>query len=131
LVPKGKGGDKSMQEAIQGQNLKESIAMAFNLGVWMRQKKGHEGRVLEVAKELRDIIFWNISQQYSNIYSPEILEANVEYFLEIALLGYILPDICPPDEELKNKLIALIEAKARTTYKKDQDKQEQPTITSY
>ena len=45
-----------MQEAIQGQNLKESIAMAFNLGVWMRQKKGHEGRVLEAAKELRDII---------------------------------------------------------------------------
>ncbi|GIW48261.1 MAG: hypothetical protein KatS3mg078_2138 [Deltaproteobacteria bacterium] len=120
-----------MQEAIQGQNLKESIAMAFNLGVWMRQKKGHEGRVLEAAKELRDIIFWNISQQYSNTYPPEILEANVEYFLEIALLGYILPDICPPDEELKNKLIALIEAKARTTYKKDQDKQEQPTITSY
>ena len=102
-----------MQEKVQGHSLKESIAMAFNLGVWVKQQKGHTGNVSEAAKELRDMIYWNMSQQYSDAYPSDLLNANVEYFLEIALLGYILPGVCLPDEELKNRLLALIEARAR------------------
>jgi hypothetical protein len=89
--------------------------MAFNLGVWIKQQKGQTvNNVAETAKELRDIIYWNMSKQYGNAYPDDLLNANVEYFLEIALLGYILPGICLPDEELKNRLLALIEAKARS-----------------
>src|SRR3990172_11689250 len=102
-----------MQEKIKGQSLKESIAMAFNLGVWMKQQKGDTGNVSEAAKEVKDMIYWNMSQQYSDAYPSDLLNANVLYFLEIALLGYILPGVCLPDEELKNRLLALIEARAR------------------
>jgi hypothetical protein len=63
-----------MQEKIhQGQGLKESIIMAFNLGVWMKQQKGHIGNVLEVAKELRDVIFWNMSKHYGDAYPAGLL----------------------------------------------------------
>jgi hypothetical protein len=104
-----------MHKGIQGQDLKESIVMAFNLGVWIKQQKGQTvNNVSETAKELRDMIYWNMSKQYGNAYPDDFLNANVEYFLEIALLGYILPGICLPDEELKNRLLALIEAKARS-----------------
>jgi hypothetical protein len=104
-----------MHKEIRGQDLKESIVMAFNLGVWIKQQKGQTvNNVSETAKELRDIIYWNMSKQYGNAYPDDLLNANVEYFLEIALLGYILPGICLPDEELKNRLLALIEAKARS-----------------
>ncbi|HXG31498.1 MAG TPA: hypothetical protein VNK81_07615 [Thermodesulfobacteriota bacterium] len=101
-----------MQEKIQGLSLKESIAMAFNLGVWMKQQKGETGSVSEVVKELRDMIYWNMSKHYGDAYPSDMLNANVEYFLEIALLGYILPGVCLPDEGLKNRLLTLIEAKA-------------------
>jgi len=101
-----------MQEKIKGHSLKESIAMAFNLGVWMKQQKGETGNVSEVAKELRDMIYWNMSKRYGDSYPNDLLNASVEYFLEIALLGYILPGVCLPDEELKNRLLALVEARA-------------------
>ncbi len=102
-----------MQQEIQGHGLKESIVMAFNLGVWMKQQKGQTGNVSEASKELRDMIYWNMFQQYGDTYPTDLVNANVEYFLEIALLGYILPGVCLPDEELKSRLLALIEARAR------------------
>jgi hypothetical protein len=103
----------AIQEKGQGEGLKESIMMAFNLGVWMRQQKGHGVGVLEAGKELRDMIYWNISQGNGKEYPDDLVSANVEYFLEIALLGYILPEVSLPDEELKNKLISLIDAKSK------------------
>ena len=102
-----------MEEKIKGHSLKESIAMAFNIGVWMKQQKGHTGNVSEAANELRDMIYWNMFKQYGEAYPSDLLNANVEYFLEIALLGYILPGVCLPDEELKSRLLALIEARAK------------------
>ena len=102
-----------MQEKIKGHSLKESIVIAFNLGVWMKQQKGQTGNVSEAAKELRDTIYWNMFKQYGDAYPSDLLNANVEYFLEIALLGYILPGVCLPDEELKSRLLALIETRAK------------------
>jgi hypothetical protein len=100
-----------MQEKIQVQGLRESIVTAFNLGVWMKQKqqKGDNTNVSEAARELRDMIYWNM---YSGGYPDDLIHSNVEYFLEIALLGYILPGVSLPDEELKTRLIFLIETKA-------------------
>jgi hypothetical protein len=101
-----------MQRNIQAESLKESIAMAFNLGVWMKQQKGHEISVSEATEELKSIIYWNLNKQYGEACPPDLLNANVEYFLQIALLGFILPEVCLPDEELKGRLLTLIEAKA-------------------
>jgi len=87
----------------------KSIGMAFNLGVFMRQKS--QGNVLDIGRELREIILFNMHQSYSDIYPDELLLTNVEYFLQIALLGYILPGVCIYDEELKDKLFTLMRAK--------------------
>src|SRR5574341_485270 len=120
-----------MQEKFKGHNLKESIAMAFNMGVWMKQQKGDTGNVSEAVKELRDMIYWIMSQQYSDAFPSDLLNANVEYFLEIALLGYILPGVCLPDEELKNRLLALIEARARIEAPQQLFEQRSPTTFHY
>ncbi|MGH7889663.1 MAG: hypothetical protein ACRENF_03850 [Thermodesulfobacteriota bacterium] len=101
-----------MQKNIQTQGLKESIVMAFNLGVWMKQQKGHEGSVSEATEELKNMIYWNLNNQYGDTLPADLLKATVGYFLNIALLGYILPEVCLPDQELKGRLLALIEAKA-------------------
>jgi len=88
----------------------ESIVMAFNLGVWMRQTEV-EKSIFEMVKKMEEIIYWNIFQTYGGKYPDELIRANVGYLLQIALLGYILPKVCAPDEELKNRLISSIEAK--------------------
>ncbi len=88
----------------------ESIAMAFNLGVWMRQTEG-EKSIFEIGKELEQIIYWSMFQTYGDKYPDELIRANVDYLLQVAVLGYILPKVCAPDEELKSRLIGSIEAK--------------------
>lgn len=50
-----------MHENIQSQGIKEWIAMAFNLGVWMKQQKGDTANISETAKEIRDIIYRRVS----------------------------------------------------------------------
>jgi hypothetical protein len=84
--------------------------MAFNLGVWMRHTEG-EKSIFEIGKKIEEIIYWNIFQKYGGLYPEEFIHANVDYFLHIALLGYIVPKVCPPDEEFKNRLISLLHAK--------------------
>ena len=95
------------------EDMMKSIVMAFNIGVWMKQQKGSTVGVLEAGKELRNMIYWNISQNQGKGYPDELVNANVEYFLQIALLGYILPEVSLPDTELKNRLMTLVEAKAQ------------------
>ena len=87
----------------------ESIGMAFNLGVFMRQQRGRD--IFDICRELREAILLNIYEAYGGIYMEDLLSANVEYFLQIALLGYILPGVCAYDEELKDKLFTLMKAK--------------------
>jgi len=75
----------------------------------MRQKG--EGDIFDIGRELRKIIHLNIYEAYGGIYPNDLLSNNVEYFLQIALLGYILPGVCTYDEEMKNKLFTLMQAK--------------------
>lgn len=103
----------AIQEKSPGDGIRESIIKAFNLGVWMRGQKGYGFSVLEAGKEIKDMIYWNMSQQYGKGYPDELIDANIEYFLQIAILGYILPDVSLPDQELKERLLALIEARAK------------------
>jgi hypothetical protein len=69
-------------------------------------------------------------RQYGDGYPDDFINANVEYFLEIAVLGFILPGVSLPDGELKTRLIALIEAKARGETP-HQTAQQHPVATSF
>ncbi len=100
-----------MEEQQQPSAMMSSVLMAFNMGVSANQQSGGTKSVVEVVNELGEAIYANISRVYGTQYPEEFIRANVEFFLQIALLGYIIPGVCAYDEGLKNRLFALIEAK--------------------
>jgi len=112
------------QEQPQGQdpgqmgNLANSILMAFNLGVQFNQQTQGTKSVTEVTGELGHTIYTNMTQVYGENIQEDLLRTNTEYFLQIALMGYIVPSVCAYDEEFKNRLLQLIEMRAQKT--KDQ-----------
>lgn len=106
-LPQGGGG----QEGELG-NIATSILMAFNLGVSYNQQTGGMKGVTDAVNELGTTIYTNLSQVYGTRFQDDFLRANTEYFLQIALLGYIIPSVCAYDEEFKNRLLELIELKA-------------------
>ncbi len=93
-------------------NISNSILMAFNLGVNFNQQVQGTKSMPEVVGELGNTIFTNLSQAYGTQFQEEFLQANTEYFLQIALLGYIVPGVCAYEEEFKDKLLTLIEVRA-------------------
>lgn len=101
----------------QGQmgNLSNSILMAFNLGVQFNQQTQGTKSVTEVTGELGHTIYTNLTQVYGENIQDELLRTNTEYFLQIALMGYIVPSVCAFDEEFKNRLLQLIEMRAQKT----------------
>jgi hypothetical protein len=96
-------------------NIANSILMAFNLGVSYNQQTGGVKSVTEAVEELGTTIYTNLAQVYGNRFQDEFLRANTEYFLQIALLGYIIPSVCAYDEEFKNRLLDLVEMRAVKT----------------
>ena len=101
------------QPTGQPSGIGNSIAMAFNLGVSANQQTQGQGRsVIEIAGQLGDTIYSNLSQAYGGQQPEEFIRANTEYFLQIALLGYIIPGICAFDAGFKDRLLNLIEVKA-------------------
>ena len=111
----------SDQEQPQGQdpgqmgNLANSILMAFNLGVQFNQQTQGTKSVTEVTGELGHTIYTNMTQVYGEQIQEDLLRTNTEYFLQIALMGYIVPSVCAYDEEFKNRLLQLIEMRAQKT----------------
>jgi hypothetical protein len=111
----------SDQEQPQGQNqpqmdsLSNSILMAFNLGVQFNQQTQGSKSVTEVTGELGHTIYTNLTQVYGENTQDDLLRTNTEYFLQIALMGYIVPSVCAFDEEFKNRLLQLIEMRAKKT----------------
>lgn len=94
-------------------NIANSILMAFNLGVNFNQQVQGAKSLPEVVGELGNTIYTNLSQAYGTQFQEEFLQANTEYFLQIAMLGYIVPGVCAYEEEFKDKLLALIEIRAK------------------
>ena len=94
-------------------NLANSILMAFNLGVNFNQQVKGTKPLPEVVGELGNTIYTNLSQAYGTQLQEEFLQANTEYFLQIAMLGYIVPSVCAYEEEFKDKMLALIEIRAQ------------------
>ncbi|MEE8044235.1 MAG: hypothetical protein V3R67_08515 [Thermodesulfobacteriota bacterium] len=109
------------QEQPQGQepgqmgNLANSILMAFNLGVQFNQQTQGTKSITEVTGELGHTIYTNMTQVYGEQIQEDLLRTNTEYFLQIALMGYIVPSVCAYDEEFKNRLLQLIEMRAQKT----------------
>lgn len=102
------------QQAELG-NIAASILSAFNLGVSYNQQSGGLKPITEVTEELGNTIYTNLSQVYGTRYQDDFLRANTEYFLQIAMLGYIIPSVCAYEEDFKNKLLSLIELRAVKT----------------
>ena len=115
------------QEQPQGQdpgqmgNLANSILMAFNLGVQFNQQTQGTKSVTEVTGELGHTIYTNMTQVYGEQIQEDLLRTNTEYFLQIALMGYIVPSVCEYDEEFKNRLLQLIEMRAQKTQDQQPD----------
>lgn len=100
---------------VQMDSLQNSILMAFNLGVQFNQQTQGTKSVTEVVSELGHNIYSNLTQVYGEQMQDDLLRANTEYFLQIAMMGYIVPSVCAFDEEFKNRLLQLIEMRAKKT----------------
>lgn len=104
--------EQQPQQSGEG-DLMTSVTMAFNMGVAANQSLGKTKSVAEVAPELGQQIYTNLANAYGGQYEEEYLAANTEYFLQIALLGYVIPSVCAFEGGFKDTLFALIEAKAK------------------
>ena len=94
-------------------NFMNSINMAFNLGVSAHQASGQSKSVAEIATELGNQIYQNFAQAYGGEINESFLKANTEYFLQIALMGYIIPGVCAFDNDFKQRLFDLVYTRAK------------------
>ena len=99
-------------QGSEAESLMGSVTMAFNMGVAANQSMGKTKSVAEIAPELGHQIYSNLANAYGGDFDEQHLSANTEYFLQIALLGYIIPSVCAFEAGFKDTLFALIEAKA-------------------
>jgi len=86
-----------------------SVNMAFNMGVAANQQSGGAKDVIEVGQEIRETIHNQLIQAYGSNFDESFLAANAQYFVQIALLGYIIPSVCAFDDDFKGRLFELIE----------------------
>ena len=105
-------------EEATGDNFMNSINMAFNLGVSAHQASGQSKSVVEIATELGNQIYQNFAQAYGGEVNESFLKANTEYFLQLALMGYIIPGVCAFDNDFKEKLFDLVYARAKQNQQK-------------
>ena len=95
---------------MKNDSISTSIKAAFNLGVWIR-KNAPADNIFEAGRALRETIFYNIDKPEEGEYSKEVVNANVDYLLDIALLGYLMSGVCAYDEAVKDKIPMLIESR--------------------
>ncbi len=98
----------------------DSVQMAFNMGVKKMQDEGTIKNVLEAGDELFAEIYKNIQDAYGTAIDESFLKANAEFFLNVALMGYIFPAICAYDDDFKIKMFDLIEKKLEQSQKNRQ-----------
>ena len=85
-----------------------SIKAAFDLGVWMR--KNEPGmNASDAGRSLGETIRLNLRQPEEGQLENDVIEANVAYLTDIALLGYLMSGVCSYDHEIKEKIPYLIE----------------------
>lgn len=101
------------QASNEDENFMNSINMAFNMGVSANQTYKHSKSVVEVGAELGEQIYQNLSQAYGSEVDENFLRANTEYFLQIALMGFMVPTLCAFEPEFKDKLLNLVFKKTK------------------
>ena len=94
-------------------DLTASIGMAFNLGVSFNQQAKGSMSIAQALAEMGEHIFTSLNKAHGERFQQEYIIANTEYLLQIALLGYIVPSICDYEDNFKERLLSLIEARAR------------------
>ncbi len=87
-----------------------SIKAAFNLGVWMRQQEPGKD-VFDAGRSLKETIYLNLRQPEEGQHPKDVVEANVRYLTDIALLAFLMSGICSYDPDLKDRIPYLIEKK--------------------
>lgn len=111
--------EKTSKEQTADENYINSVNMAFNMGVATNQQTAKQPvSVVEVAAQMGEQIFQNFAQAYGDQADENQLRANTEYFLQIALLGYIVPNVCAFEPDFKNRIFDLIFKKADEDKKK-------------
>lgn len=108
------------------QGIMSSVTMSFNLGVSFNQRGDGTKSVSEVSREIYDHIHEQIMKIYGGNVDESYLSANVEYFTQIALMGYIIPNVCTFDDSFKDHLFRLIEEKV--SRRGEQASQKPPSI---
>ena len=93
---------------MENDSVLNSIKAAFNLGVWMRQNKPGMNTT-DAGRSLSETIRLNLRQPEEGQYEKDVIEANVTYLADIALLGYLMSGVCTYDHEIKEKIPYLIE----------------------
>ncbi len=91
---------------------KDLIYTAFNLGVIARQEKQF-ATIKAASNYFYDVIYTDLSRQYKGFIDDVLILCYADYLTSIALLGYILPNICAYDDDFKNRLTDLILIKIR------------------
>ena len=103
------------QEALNA--IRASIANAFNLGLQTQHKQPTD-TIVEIIKEIQEVIYGQLKQAYGEEVPEDFLKANAEFFIQVAAAGFIIPRICAPDKDFQTKLFQLIEDRVLETQRK-------------
>ncbi|MFI5323647.1 MAG: hypothetical protein ACHQ6U_08990 [Thermodesulfobacteriota bacterium] len=87
-----------------------SIKAAFNLGVLMRRNEPAKD-VFEAGRTLKETIYLNLRRPDEGTCPQQVIDANVNYLTDIAILGFLMSGVCSYDPEIKERIPQLIENK--------------------
>ncbi len=95
---------------MENDSAANSIKAAFNLGVLMRQNDPGKD-VFDAGRSLKETIYLNLRQPEEGQHPKDVVDANVSYLTDIALLGFLMSGVCAYDPDIKDKIPYLIEKK--------------------
>jgi hypothetical protein len=100
------GGERMMNN----DSVANSIKTAFNLGVLLRRNEPGKD-VFEAGRSLKEIIYLNLRRPDEGALPQKVIDANVNYLTNIALLGFLMSGVCAYDPDIKEKIPQLIETR--------------------
>jgi hypothetical protein len=95
---------------MHNDSVANSIKAAFNLGVLLRQNEPGKD-VFEAGRALKETIYLNLRRPDEGTLPQQVIDANVNYLTDIALLGFLMSGVCSYDPEIKERIPQLIENK--------------------
>jgi hypothetical protein len=95
---------------MNNDSVARSIKAAFDLGVLTRQNEPGKD-VFEAGRTLKETIYLNLRRPDEGAYPQQVIDANVNYLTDIAILGFLMSGVCSYDPEIKERIPQLIENK--------------------